>query len=118
MMDASLPFEVEELKLTDIILVPTRVDTQQRESLPSDTSKHSTFVAAKMAGRPVQSVPGVGRRIADGLAGRGVKKATQLFGLFLLNRDDFDSLLKSCGANYRHLMTAVSAFEDWYNQHM
>ncbi len=109
--------------MENIILVPRRVvppspSHPSHQDPPSDTAKHRTFVSTKMVGKPVRSVPGIGKETAKRLVDRGFVKATELFGLFLMNRKNFELLLITCGASQRHQMDTDNAFKEWYDQHM
>ena len=94
-------------------------ETSSQAPKPSQsTRKYRSFVNSTMEGKSVLSVPGVGKVTAQRLQDSGIFKATELFGVFLRDKEGFKAFMKGFGADRNRQSAAFKAFEDWYTQHM
>ena len=94
-------------------------ETSSQAQKPSQsTRKYRSFVNSTMEGKSILSVPGVGKVTAQRLQDSGIFKATELFGVFLRDKEGFKAFMKGFGADRNRQSAAFKAFEDWSTQHM
>lgn len=87
----------------------------------SVSKKHKEFISSPMAGKPVNSLPGIGDTAAKHLIDKGFKKAEDVYGKFLSVKRDkkkFTDWLRQFGGTDARLDECYQALQSWYDAHM
>ena len=82
-----------------------------------DSKKHRDFVGEPMGDKSVDKLPGISDVLKADLVAKGISKAYQVVGQFLIlekNEDKFMEWLKlKCPANSKQRRECCNAVKDW-----
>lgn len=85
------------------------------------SKKHDNFVNSPMGQKEVSKLPGIGITIKQRLNEKGITRAYQVFGQFLVlnkDRDSFFEWLRACGVDDGKCQACFDALDDWSKHHL
>ncbi|XP_010896520.2 barrier-to-autointegration factor B [Esox lucius] len=89
---------------------------------PTTSQKHRNFVSEPMGNRSVRDVPGIGSAQGRRLEEKGVARADQMLGQYLVSgrdQDRFQNYLKGAsGANAKQQRDAYHGMKEWTENNM
>ena len=85
------------------------------------SKKHDNFVNSPMGQKEVSKLPGIGTTLKQRLNEKGITRAYQVFGQFLVlnkDRDSFFEWLRGFGADDGQCKACFDALDDWSKHHL
>ncbi|KAK6317627.1 hypothetical protein J4Q44_G00130270 [Coregonus suidteri] len=93
-----------------------------KKGYSTTSQKHRNFVSEPMGNRSVRDVPGIGPVQGRRLEDKGVTRADQMLGQYLVSGRDqgqFQGYLKkTTGANAKQQSDAYNGMREWTNNNM